>query len=119
MAGMGIGYKFPLALGSVAAELGASSEPHSFSQNQKTLLPMRQKGVLLQGPSCPRRFKRVLKLPGYSGFRFSLLSAPSQRCDLQWLDADFVYGHSCGAATVLHRLPRGNLRVVQVLLRDV
>lgn len=32
MAGMGIGYAFPLAPGSVAAELGASSEPSSGSQ---------------------------------------------------------------------------------------
>jgi hypothetical protein len=33
MAGMGIGYKFPLALGSVAPELGASSKPNSLNQN--------------------------------------------------------------------------------------
>jgi len=77
MAGKGIGYKFPLAPGSVAAELGAFSEPPSrlVAQNQKALPPLGGEGHTYTFPHPPaqalkgRKNARVFWLPLLPTFR--------------------------------------------------
>jgi hypothetical protein len=78
MAGMGIGFKFPLASGSVAAELGAFSASLSLGQNQKNPSPVRGEGHRYLFPCPPAQVVEGQETPGYSGFRFVLLSAPSR-----------------------------------------